>query len=81
MFPFLYYIDNKDNPKWVVSIASPFSYSPSNESWQADLVIGDNPLVPSMDMVGEQQEFLSEQEAMEFIQAWWAKQNISAWYG
>ena len=70
MYPFVYccYDEIIREKKWVVTIA-PFGYDST-----------DLHLCPENLPVESIHEFESEQESMEFVQRWWANQNIVDWY-
>lgn len=53
---------------WLVRIAS-FDYI-----WDRDAIIQQTTWMADCDMVSEEHTFDSEQEALSYIKAWWAKQ-------
>lgn len=68
-----------DNPehgkdRFIVYIGS-FVYTYQNMVWADDPRIGNNPLVPSLDMIQEEHEFDNEKDAMNFIQSWWMQRG------
>ncbi len=64
-----------DNPDvWIVLIG-PWTYSPYNSRWMNHKIIGNNCLIPSIDMTDEEHIFSSEELAVKFIAMWW-KDNI-----
>lgn len=81
MYPFVFYLHNETTKEfgWVVLVGC-FLYSPRDMRWAANPEIGDHPLVPSLDVIKSTHKFDSEQECLEFVQKWWAEQDIASGY-
>lgn len=85
-YPFLYHIPcseqfRSQNPYakkfdrdvWFVKFG-PFDYKYYSSSWMADDTLGNQVLIPDIDVAVETHTFYSEKEALEFIKNWWKKQ-------
>lgn len=64
---------NTESKQYVVSVAT-ITWVFSNTKWMADPLIGNEPLVPSIDLVTEQYVFDTEADALSKVKELWALQ-------
>lgn len=75
-YPFLFRKNTEDGPMWYVKIAKCFDYVTYNSSWMDCSVLGDECLVPDVDLCSSIHAFYEERDALAFIKEWWAKEQV-----
>ena len=65
--------------KWIVVLAD-YDYTPENVAWMRDKIIGDCPLVLSIDVTYKEWECDSEDEALRLVASLWANWLQHNWH-
>ena len=59
---------------WIV--IAHYSMSFYSSAWMVDEELGNDCVVPDVDLIEEKHSFDTELEGLRFIKEWWARQNI-----